>query len=54
VAQAKGMPRTKLRREYHEGFMSVLAIPATRGRHANVLQHMAARCFDLEDLSGAV
>jgi len=54
VAGAKGMPCAELRREYHEGFMSVLAIPATRGRHANVLQHMAARCFDLEDLSGAV
>ena len=41
LAQAKGMPRTELRRAYHEGFMSVLAIMATRGRHANVLQHMA-------------
>jgi uncharacterized protein YbgA (DUF1722 family)/uncharacterized protein YbbK (DUF523 family) len=41
VAGAKGMPRAELRREYHEGFMSVLAILATRGRHANVLRHMA-------------
>jgi uncharacterized protein YbgA (DUF1722 family)/uncharacterized protein YbbK (DUF523 family) len=41
VAEAKGMPRAELRRAYHEGFMNVLAILATRGRQANVLQHMA-------------
>jgi uncharacterized protein YbgA (DUF1722 family) len=41
VAGAAGVPRAALRRQYHEGMMSALAVPATRGRHANVLQHMA-------------
>ncbi len=41
VAEAKGIPRNELSCRYHEGFMSALAILATRGRHANVLQHMA-------------
>ena len=41
VAGAKDLPRTELRQKYHKHFMSSLAILATRGRHANVLQHMA-------------
>jgi uncharacterized protein YbgA (DUF1722 family)/uncharacterized protein YbbK (DUF523 family) len=41
VAGAKDMPRAELRKRYHEQFMSALAILATPGRHANVLQHMA-------------
>lgn len=28
-------------RAYAEGFMAALAVPATRGKHANVLQHVA-------------
>jgi uncharacterized protein YbgA (DUF1722 family)/uncharacterized protein YbbK (DUF523 family) len=41
VGQAKNVPRSDLQRGYHDGFMRALAIPATRGRQANVLQHMA-------------
>jgi uncharacterized protein YbgA (DUF1722 family)/uncharacterized protein YbbK (DUF523 family) len=41
VAGAKGIPRPELRQRYHEELMSTLVILATRGRHANVLQHMA-------------
>ena len=41
IAGAKEMSRVELRQRYHEQFMRSLAIPATRGRHANVLQHMA-------------
>jgi uncharacterized protein YbgA (DUF1722 family)/uncharacterized protein YbbK (DUF523 family) len=41
VAGAKDMPRAELRKRYHEQFMNSRAILATRGRHANVLQHMA-------------
>lgn len=40
VAGAKGLPRAELRERYEADFMAVLAKPATRGRHANVLQHM--------------
>jgi uncharacterized protein YbgA (DUF1722 family)/uncharacterized protein YbbK (DUF523 family) len=41
VAQAREMSRTELRQRYLGQFMSALAVLATRGRHANVLQHMA-------------
>ncbi len=41
VASAKGIPKAECRRKYQAMFMSALAVPATRGRHANVLQHMA-------------
>lgn len=41
VAGAKDVPRDELRRRYQSGFMSALRVIATRGRHANVLQHMA-------------
>jgi uncharacterized protein YbgA (DUF1722 family)/uncharacterized protein YbbK (DUF523 family) len=41
VATEKGMARADLRQEYHTRFMSALAILTTRGRHTNVLQHMA-------------
>jgi uncharacterized protein YbgA (DUF1722 family)/uncharacterized protein YbbK (DUF523 family) len=41
VAQAKALSRHELRRRYHREFMEALSIPATRGRHTNVLQHMA-------------
>ncbi len=41
VAGAADVPRPELRRRYHEGLMRALSVLATRGRHANVLQHMA-------------
>ncbi len=41
VASAKNIPRTECRQKYQTLFMSALAVLATRGRHANVLQHMA-------------
>jgi uncharacterized protein YbgA (DUF1722 family)/uncharacterized protein YbbK (DUF523 family) len=48
VASAKGRVNRALFDEYAEGFMQALAIPATRGRHVNVLQHMAGY-FDAAD-----
>jgi len=41
VAGAKAMPRARLRAEYPARFMAALARPATRGKNANVLTHMA-------------
>ncbi len=41
VAGSKRMPRQELCRQYQTEFMATLKILATRGRHANVLQHMA-------------
>ena len=41
VAGAKGRVARALFEEYATGFMAALAVPATRGRHVNVLQHMA-------------
>jgi uncharacterized protein YbgA (DUF1722 family) len=41
VARAKGVPRRVLADDYTKRYMEALARPATRGRHANVLQHMA-------------
>ena len=41
VARARTIPRQEFRPEYEALFMSALAVVATRGRHANVLQHMA-------------
>jgi uncharacterized protein YbgA (DUF1722 family)/uncharacterized protein YbbK (DUF523 family) len=41
VAGAKGLPRAELARAYGEGYMAALRTPATRGRHANVIEHMA-------------
>jgi uncharacterized protein YbgA (DUF1722 family)/uncharacterized protein YbbK (DUF523 family) len=40
VATAKGQPREALRERYEGEFMTALAVLATPGRHANVLQHM--------------
>jgi uncharacterized protein YbgA (DUF1722 family)/uncharacterized protein YbbK (DUF523 family) len=40
VAGGKRLARAELRERYEADFMAVLAKPATRGRHANVLQHM--------------
>jgi uncharacterized protein YbgA (DUF1722 family)/uncharacterized protein YbbK (DUF523 family) len=41
VAGAKEIPRQEVRQRYHAQFMDTLAVLATRGRHANVLQHVA-------------
>jgi uncharacterized protein YbgA (DUF1722 family) len=41
VARVKALPRAEFRARYEEGFMEALERRATRGRHANVLQHMA-------------
>jgi uncharacterized protein YbgA (DUF1722 family)/uncharacterized protein YbbK (DUF523 family) len=41
VANAKALRRPELAERYAAGFMSALANIATRGRHANVLSHMA-------------
>jgi uncharacterized protein YbgA (DUF1722 family)/uncharacterized protein YbbK (DUF523 family) len=41
VAGAADIPRSECRLRYHDLFMSALAVLATPGRHANVLQHMA-------------
>ena len=41
AASAKGRVSRALMEEYAAGFMAALAVPATRGRHVNVLQHMA-------------
>jgi uncharacterized protein YbgA (DUF1722 family)/uncharacterized protein YbbK (DUF523 family) len=49
VASAAAMPRADLRRRYAALFMSTLAIPATRPRHTNVLQHMAGHVKKLLD-----
>jgi uncharacterized protein YbgA (DUF1722 family)/uncharacterized protein YbbK (DUF523 family) len=47
VAGAKGAPRAEIARAYAEVYMSALARPAPRGRHVNVLQHMAGYLKDL-------
>jgi uncharacterized protein YbgA (DUF1722 family)/uncharacterized protein YbbK (DUF523 family) len=41
VATSKAMPRATLRARYAAEFMDALKVLATRGRHANVLQHIA-------------
>jgi uncharacterized protein YbgA (DUF1722 family)/uncharacterized protein YbbK (DUF523 family) len=48
VATAKGRVARGLFDQYATGFMEALAVPATRGRHVNVLQHMAGY-FDAVD-----
>jgi len=47
VAAAKKTPRAELAGRYAEAFMKALARPATKGKHANVLQHMAGYFKDL-------
>ena len=51
VAAAGKMPRAELQRQYEAGFMKTLKLPATRARHANVLQHMAGHLKKLVDES---
>jgi uncharacterized protein YbgA (DUF1722 family)/uncharacterized protein YbbK (DUF523 family) len=40
VAGVRGRITPALAGDYDRGFMQALAVPASRGRHANVLQHM--------------
>jgi uncharacterized protein YbgA (DUF1722 family)/uncharacterized protein YbbK (DUF523 family) len=40
VAGAKGRPLAAVVDAYGRGFMRALGVPATRGRHANVLEHV--------------
>jgi uncharacterized protein YbgA (DUF1722 family)/uncharacterized protein YbbK (DUF523 family) len=49
VASASSMRRAELRDEYSAAFMRVLARPATRARHTNVLQHAAGHVKKLLD-----
>jgi|SRR5687768_5955703 uncharacterized protein YbgA (DUF1722 family)/uncharacterized protein YbbK (DUF523 family) len=49
VAHAAQTPRPDLRHAYESLFMRTLAIPATRARHTNVLQHMAGHFKKLVD-----
>jgi len=49
VANAKGRPSRDLAKEYGEAFMGALAVPASRGRHVNVLQHIAGYFQDRID-----
>ena len=48
VAGAKGKPLAEVAEAYGALFMRSLAAPATRGRHQNVLQHMAGYFKRLE------
>jgi uncharacterized protein YbgA (DUF1722 family)/uncharacterized protein YbbK (DUF523 family) len=48
VASVKGRVGRAVLDEYAGGFMDALTVPATRGRHVNVLQHMAGY-FDAAD-----
>lgn len=59
VAGAKGRPMAEVAEAYGALFMASLAIPATRGRHLNVLQHMAgyfkrAEAADRKELEEAL
>jgi len=47
VARARELPRGELADRYAAGYMAALAKLATRGRHANVLQHMAGHVKEL-------
>jgi uncharacterized protein YbgA (DUF1722 family)/uncharacterized protein YbbK (DUF523 family) len=49
VARAKSVGRRALEERYTAGFMEALAVPATRRRHVNVLQHMAGYFKDRLD-----
>jgi uncharacterized protein YbgA (DUF1722 family)/uncharacterized protein YbbK (DUF523 family) len=49
VARAGDLGRADLRRAYEALFMRTLAIPASRARHTNVLQHMAGHLKKVVD-----
>ena len=41
VARARQLPRAEVESTYGEAYSRALRVPATRGKHCNVLQHMA-------------
>lgn len=47
VARARELPRAELERSYRLGLLDGLAVPATVGRHTNVLEHVAGYFKDL-------
>lgn len=49
IARSGTLARDRLRDEYERGFMDAMATPATRGRHVNVLRHMAGHLEKLLD-----
>jgi uncharacterized protein YbgA (DUF1722 family)/uncharacterized protein YbbK (DUF523 family) len=49
VAQTGVLPWDELSAQYYEGFLSGMAVLATRGRHANAIQHLMG--FLKDDLS---
>jgi uncharacterized protein YbgA (DUF1722 family)/uncharacterized protein YbbK (DUF523 family) len=49
VARVKTLPANVVRERYSAGLMEALKILATRGRHTNVLQHMAGYVGDALD-----
>jgi uncharacterized protein YbgA (DUF1722 family)/uncharacterized protein YbbK (DUF523 family) len=49
VATAKQQPRPEVETRYGERFMRALRVPATKGKHCNVLLHMAGYFKDLID-----
>jgi len=49
VAAAGAMPKADIRAQYCEAFMTALGAIATRGRHTNVLRHMAGYFRDRLD-----
>jgi uncharacterized protein YbgA (DUF1722 family) len=51
VAGLGGLPRAEFRARYARGFMQALALRASRGRNANVLQHMAGHLRDGLDVA---
>jgi uncharacterized protein YbgA (DUF1722 family)/uncharacterized protein YbbK (DUF523 family) len=46
VASARTLTRAALERRYEEGLMAALALPASPGRHANVLHHVLGHVSD--------
>jgi uncharacterized protein YbgA (DUF1722 family)/uncharacterized protein YbbK (DUF523 family) len=47
VAKAKQLPRAEVESRYSETYMHSLRVPATKGKNANVLTHMAGYLKDL-------
>lgn len=49
VAQAAGIPRDEVRRQYTAMFLAAIALEPSRGRHVNVLQHITGCLRDRVD-----
>jgi uncharacterized protein YbgA (DUF1722 family) len=60
VAAVRSIPPAEFRERYARAFMQALALRATRGRNANVLQHMAGHlregldAADRAELAGSI